>query len=50
MLMPRGDLYLFESAYSASTFSRKVGKPRGLTRVVHNGVSAGGIRTGGGQA
>ena len=39
LLMPRGDLYLFESAYSASTFSRKVGAPPGLTRVVHNGVA-----------
>jgi len=30
---------LFESAYSASTFSRKVGAPAALTRVVHNGVA-----------
>lgn len=40
ILMPRGDLYLFESAFSASVFDAKIGKPKGLTRVVHNGVSA----------
>ena len=39
LLMPRGDLYLFESAYSADTFRRKIGAPPGLTRVVHNGVA-----------
>ncbi|HEY6022727.1 MAG TPA: glycosyltransferase family 4 protein [Pseudolabrys sp.] len=38
-LMLRGDLFLFESAYSAEVFRRKIGKPRGLVRVVHNGVS-----------
>jgi glycosyltransferase involved in cell wall biosynthesis len=37
-LMPRGDLYLFESAFSADVFSRKIGHPRGLVRIVHNGV------------
>lgn len=37
-LMRRGDLFLFESAYSAETFRRKIGIPRGLVRVVHNGV------------
>lgn len=40
ILMPRGDLYLFESAFSAGVFDAKIGKPKGLTRVVHNGVSA----------
>lgn len=40
ILMPRGDLYLFESAFSAGVFGAKVGKPSGLTRVVHNGVGA----------
>ncbi|MDI1347482.1 MAG: glycosyltransferase family 4 protein [Pseudolabrys sp.] len=40
ILMPRGNLYLFESAFSAGVFDAKIGKPKGLTRVVHNGVSA----------
>ena len=39
VLMPRGDLYLFESAFSADVFRAKVGQPTGLTRVIHNGVS-----------
>jgi glycosyltransferase involved in cell wall biosynthesis len=37
-LMRRGNLYLFESAYSHDAFHRKVGKPDGAVRVVHNGV------------
>jgi glycosyltransferase involved in cell wall biosynthesis len=40
LLMPRGDLFLFESAYSEEIFRRKVGNPKGLVRVVHNGVSS----------
>jgi glycosyltransferase involved in cell wall biosynthesis len=39
LLMLRGDLFLFESAYSAEVFRRKIGTPRGLVRIVHNGVS-----------
>jgi glycosyltransferase involved in cell wall biosynthesis len=39
LLMRRGDLFLFESAYSADTFRRKIGTPEGLVRIVHNGVS-----------
>jgi glycosyltransferase involved in cell wall biosynthesis len=39
LLMLRGDLFLFESAYSADIFRKKIGSPRGLVRVVHNGVS-----------
>ncbi|HXX25066.1 MAG TPA: glycosyltransferase family 4 protein [Pseudolabrys sp.] len=39
LLMPRGDLFLFESGYSEQIFRRKIGNPRGLVRVVHNGVS-----------
>jgi glycosyltransferase involved in cell wall biosynthesis len=39
LLMRRGDLFLFESAYSAEVFRRKIGKPNGLVCVVHNGVS-----------
>jgi glycosyltransferase involved in cell wall biosynthesis len=38
LLLRRGDLYIFESAYSADIFRRKVGAPAGLTRIVHNGV------------
>ena len=41
LLMLRGDLFLFESAYSEQIFRRKIGNPRGLVRVVHNGVSRG---------
>jgi glycosyltransferase involved in cell wall biosynthesis len=39
LLMLRGDLFLFESAFSADIFHRKIGTPKGLVRVVHNGVS-----------
>ena len=39
LLMLRGDLFLFESAYSADIFRSKIGNPRGLVRIVHNGVS-----------
>ena len=39
LLMLRGDLFLFESAYSADIFRNKIGSPHGLVRVVHNGVS-----------
>jgi glycosyltransferase involved in cell wall biosynthesis len=39
LLMLRGDLFLFESAYSAEVFRRKIGTPGGLVRIVHNGVS-----------
>ncbi len=39
VLMSRGDLFLFESEYSAAMFGRKIGTPRGLVRVAHNGVS-----------
>lgn len=38
-LMLRGDLFLFESAYSAEIFHRKIGTPKGLVRIVHNGVT-----------
>lgn len=40
LLVRRGDLYVFESAYSAEIFRKKVGAPATLTRVIHNGVSA----------
>jgi glycosyltransferase involved in cell wall biosynthesis len=39
LLMLRGDLFLFESAYSADVFRRKIGTPTGLVRIVHNGVA-----------
>jgi glycosyltransferase involved in cell wall biosynthesis len=38
LLMPRGDLFLFESAYSHDVFHAKIGKPKGVARVVHNGI------------
>ena len=37
-LKRRGQLYLFESAYSRDAFHRKVGRPGGTVRVVHNGI------------
>jgi glycosyltransferase involved in cell wall biosynthesis len=40
LLVPRGNLYLFESAFSAAVFAARIGKPDGLVRVVHNGISA----------
>lgn len=39
ILMRRGDLFLFESAYSRDIFNAKIGNPGGIVRVVHNGVS-----------
>jgi len=39
LLMLCGDLFLFESAYSEAIFRSKIGNPKGLSRVVHNGVS-----------
>jgi glycosyltransferase involved in cell wall biosynthesis len=39
MLMPRTDLFLFESAYGRDTFIAKVGRPANLIEVVHNGVA-----------
>lgn len=39
LLMRRGDLFLFESEFSAVIFKRKLGVPSfGIARVVHNGV------------
>jgi glycosyltransferase involved in cell wall biosynthesis len=37
----RTDLFLFESTYAADLFREKIDKPRGLVRVVRNGVSPG---------
>ncbi|MEX1083234.1 MAG: glycosyltransferase family 4 protein [Xanthobacteraceae bacterium] len=38
ILMRRGDLFLFESAYSEQVFRAKIGNPKGIVQVVHNGV------------
>jgi glycosyltransferase involved in cell wall biosynthesis len=40
LLLPRTDLVIVESAYSAEIYRGKIGPPR-LARVVHNGVTAG---------
>lgn len=39
VLMPRTELFLFESAYGRDAFTAKIGTPRSLVRVVHNGVT-----------
>jgi glycosyltransferase involved in cell wall biosynthesis len=39
MLMRRTDLFLFESAYGRDAFNTKIGRPRALVCVVHNGVT-----------
>jgi len=41
LLVRRSDLIVFESAYSADVFRIKVGQTQGLSRIVHNGVTAG---------
>jgi glycosyltransferase involved in cell wall biosynthesis len=38
VLMPRTNLFLFESAYARNTYETQIGAPRGMVRVVHNGV------------
>jgi glycosyltransferase involved in cell wall biosynthesis len=38
-MMPRTDLFLFESAYGLEVFRAKVGDPGARARVVHNGVA-----------
>ena len=40
VLMARTELFLFESRYGRDAFTRKIGTPRALVRVVHNGVTA----------
>jgi glycosyltransferase involved in cell wall biosynthesis len=39
LLIGRGDVYIFESAYSADVFRQKIGTPKTLSRVVHNGLN-----------
>ena len=41
VLMERTELFLFESAFGRDAFAEKIGMPRALVRVVHNGVTAG---------
>src|SRR5690242_941618 len=36
LLVGRGDLYIFESAYSAGVFREKVSSPATIARVIHN--------------
>lgn len=38
MLLRKTDLALFESEYAKAVFEQKIGKPSGISRVVHNGV------------
>lgn len=38
MLLPKTDLALFESKYAQSVFEQKIGRPLGVSAVVHNGV------------
>ena len=40
VLMRRTELFLFESRYGRDAFTAKIGAPRSLVRVVHNGVTA----------
>lgn len=40
VLKYRTDLFLFESEYGRNAFHEKLGTPRALTKVVHNGVTA----------
>jgi glycosyltransferase involved in cell wall biosynthesis len=40
VLLRRTDLFLFESAFGRDAFQVKIGEPKALVRVVHNGVSA----------
>jgi glycosyltransferase involved in cell wall biosynthesis len=39
VLMARTELFLFESRYGCDAFTAKIGTPRALVRVVHNGVT-----------
>ncbi|HMK88217.1 MAG TPA: glycosyltransferase family 4 protein [Methylocystis sp.] len=40
LLARRTNLLLFESAFIASRFAAEVGRPRGVAKIVHNGVAA----------
>jgi glycosyltransferase involved in cell wall biosynthesis len=39
LLLSRTDLLICESRYSADMFGAKIGAPKGLARIVHNGVA-----------
>jgi glycosyltransferase involved in cell wall biosynthesis len=39
LMAARTDLFLFESGFSSTVFDRKIGAPRALVRVVHNGIT-----------
>ena len=39
ILKARTDLFLFESEYIRDLFNRRIGAPRAMVRVVHNGVA-----------
>ncbi len=39
LLMPATDGFVFESAYSRDVFFQRIGRPGGLVRVIHNGLS-----------
>ena len=39
LLTRRSHSLIFESAYSAETFAKKIGAARGVARIVHNGVA-----------
>ena len=39
LLMARTELFLFESRFGRDAFATKIGMPRGLVRIVHNGVT-----------
>ena len=39
VLMARTELFLFESSFGRDAFTAKIGTPRALVRVVHNGVT-----------
>jgi glycosyltransferase involved in cell wall biosynthesis len=41
VLMPRTELFLFESAFGRDAFTAKIGAPNSLVRIVHNGVTEG---------
>jgi glycosyltransferase involved in cell wall biosynthesis len=40
VLMARTELFLFESSFGRDAFAAKIGTPRALVRVVHNGVTS----------
>jgi glycosyltransferase involved in cell wall biosynthesis len=40
LMLPRTDLFLFESAYGRGIFEAKLGNPGNRARVVHNGLAA----------